>query len=294
MKPRVSIIIRTYNESKYLGKALEAVRSQNYSAGLEVLIVDSGSTDNTREIAQSFDCEIIKIAKDEFSFGRSLNRGCSNAKGDFLVFISGHCIPADNDWLKNLIQPFADDQIALVYGRQTGGSSTKFSEQQLFLKYFPKTSKIPQMGFFCNNANAAIRKSVWMELPYDEDLTGLEDMDWAKQAIARGHKIAYEADSCVIHLHEETWKKVKLRYEREAIALQRIMPEIHLSVPDFLRYFFSGVLNDWSRAIKQRKFLPLAIQCVLFRFCQYYGSYAGNHEHRRLSKAAKERYFYPR
>lgn len=290
----VSIIIRTYNEAKYLGRALEIVKKQDYQGSVEVIVVDSGSTDATKAIALQFGSRIVEIPKEEFSFGRSLNVGCSHAKSDFLVFISGHCVPASTDWLKNLVAPLSMPEVALSYGRQIGGEVTRFSEHQIFQKYFPETHHSRPNGFFCNNANAAIRAALWSELKYDEDLTGLEDMDWAKRAVQRGLRIMYVADATVIHLHEESWKKVKLRYEREAIALQRIMPEIHLSFSDFVRFFISGVLNDFSSAIHQRKFLKVGLSIVFFRFCQYYGAYRGNHEHRKLSKALKERYFYPR
>src|SRR3546814_11050717 len=96
----------------------------------------------------------------------------------------------------------------------------------MFLKYFPAQSCIPQQGFFCNNANAAIIKVAWAQHRFDEDVTGLEDMVLAKQLWLAGEKIGYVADAVVEHIHEERWAQVKRRYEREAIALQGIMPEV--------------------------------------------------------------------
>src|SRR3546814_9069266 len=118
----------------------------------------------------------------------------------------------------------------------------------MFLKYFPGQSFIPQQGFFCNNANAAIIKVAWAQHRFDEDVTGLEDMVLAKQLWLAGEKIGYVADAVVEHIHEERWAQVKRRYEREAIALQGIMPEVHVGFADFLRssisaiFFFSVVV----------------------------------------------------
>lgn len=91
----ISIIIRTLNEAVYLDDLLQMIARQNLD-GLthDVVLVDSGSTDGTVAIAHRHDCEIVTISKTEFSFGRSLNRGCEAATGDILVFISGHCVPA--------------------------------------------------------------------------------------------------------------------------------------------------------------------------------------------------------
>jgi hypothetical protein len=164
----------------------------------------------------------------------------------------------------------------------------------LFRKYFPDRSEIPQSGFFCNNANSAIAKKDWERFRFDEDLTGLEDMELAKRMTLAGFKIGYVSDASVYHLHEESWRKVKTRYEREAIALQGIMPQVHLSFMDFVRYLCSAVFLDFGAAVQDRKFSKVFGEILAFRMMQFWGSYRGNHEHRKLSYEMKERYFYPR
>lgn len=130
--------------------------------------------------------------------------------------------------------------------------------------------------------------------PFDETVTGLEDMVLAKHLVGEGMKIGYVADASVIHIHEESWSKVKTRYEREAVALQDIMPEVHVGFGDFLRYTLAGIMHDWGEALDQRVFWKEAGNIVMFRFNQYWGSYQGNNNHRKLSQARKDRYFYPR
>lgn len=291
-----SIVIRTYNEGKWLGEALEAcVRQDTSEFSFEIVIVDSGSTDDTLAIAEQHGARITHIKKSDFTFGRSLNVGCDFAQGRFLVFISGHCIPVGNQWLANLIRPLDRGTVSYTYGKQQGRDGiTKFSEEQLFKKYFPDHSALPQEGFFCNNANSAVPKGIWEQYKFDEEVTGLEDMVLGKQLVADGHKLGYVADSSVIHLHEETWSKVKTRYEREAVALQDIMPEVHIRYRDFLRYAAAGILFDWSEALNQRVFWKEAGNIFMFRVMQYWGSYKGNNDHRRLSQDRKDRYFYPR
>lgn len=173
----ISIIIRTFNEEKHIGKLLEETNKQSISSDIfEIILVDSGSTDSTVEIAKRFNVVLVQISPEDFSFGYSLNRGIEKSNGELCVFTSAHCYPVNEYWLENLISPFKDDKIALVYGKQRGNNSTRFSEHQVFAKWFPENSMKYQDHPFCNNANAAIRKSIWKGNKYNERLTGLEDI----------------------------------------------------------------------------------------------------------------------
>ena len=290
---KCSIIIRTYNEEKHLGKVLDAVQKQDFLGNVEIIVVDSGSTDNTLQIAKTSNCKVVHIKKEIFSFGRSLNYGCTAAIGDLLIFISAHCIPTDKYWLSELVKPFNNKNIVLSYGSQVGIDTSKFSEKQLFKKYFPSTHSIPQEGFFCNNANSCIRKDKWLAKMFDEELTGLEDMEWAKFWVLKGYQVAYVSSSAVFHIHDESWQQVQRRYEREAFALKDIMPEVQVSVLDMLRYIAVAIYLDSVAAFKERKLLKYLKQICYFRINQYFGTYKGNHLHRQLSKGKKEQYYYP-
>jgi len=290
-----SVVIRTYNEEKYLDSLLTQVLKQKSElVELEVVIVDSGSTDKTVAIAEKHGCSITHIAKEDFTFGRSLNVGCEFAKGEFLLFVSGHCIPTDINWLDNMCKPLIEGVVSYTYGRQEGKDTTKYSESKHFEKWFPAYSKLPQQGFFCNNANAAITRSAWNKFKYNEELTGLEDMHLAKMLVETGDKIGYVSSASVYHIHDETWRQVRIRYEREAFALQKIMPEVHFTLPDFFRFFASGVLRDIASAIQDKVFLSKISEIILFRFNHYWGTYKGNHEQRKLSAKRKHNYFYPK
>lgn len=291
---RASLIVRTLNEARYLPVLLDALSTQSVApAEREVIVVDSGSTDATLAIAERHQCRILHIDRHEFSFGRSLNVGCAEARGAALVFVSGHCVPASPEWLSRLLQPIEDREAVLTYGRQKGGKATRFSEDQIFRKYFPDPTGVAPNGFFCNNANAALRRDVWEAHRFDESLTGLEDLHLGKRVVQAGMKIRYVPEAAVFHHHEESWRQVKRRFEREALALQAIMPEIHVSTATALRYFTVAVINDWKKASLERRLFANAWPIVAYRFCQYYGSWKGNHGHRRLSREARERYFYP-
>lgn len=294
MKQMISVVVRTYNEQTHLSELLAMIRRQTFDGDVELVLVDSGSTDRTISIAEAYACKIVYIEKHRFSFGRSLNIGCSAAGGDLLVFVSGHCVPADDTWLRNLVMPLLEGKVEYCYGRQFGNGASRFSERQLFRRNYPERSVIPQEGYFCNNANAAILRTTWESHRFDEELTGLEDMALAQRITAEGGRIGYVADAAVYHLHDETWQMIRNRFEREAVALQAIMPQIHISFGDFLRYFVSATLLDFGTALQERRLLRSAGEIVAYRMMQFWGSYRGNNEHRRLSQAMKDRYFYPR
>lgn len=291
---KASIVIRTLNEAAHLGALLDAISAQQ-TQGLhpEVVLIDSGSTDATLEIADRHGCHISHITREEFSFGRSLNMGCDLSTGDILIFISGHCVPKDEHWLQRLCQPILDGLAEYTYGRQEGGDESHFSETRIFAKYYPAQSRIPQEGFFCNNANSALLRTAWERYRFNENLTGLEDMELAQRLVKGGGKVAYVAEAAVHHYHAESWTHIRRRFEREAIALQRIMPNIHVTLWDTLRYVCSSVRKDWYTARAEGHPKGQFRDILHYRWNQYLGSFHGNHEHRKLSHAEKEKYFFP-
>lgn len=292
-KPDVSIIIRTLNEERYLPELLEGIQRQQSTFSYEIVLIDSGSTDNTLRIADRFRCRILHISRGEFSFGRSLNQACKAAEGSYFAFVSGHCIPCGQHWLQNLVQPLAQRIVQYCYGRQVGGEHTYWSERQIFAKYFPKESSIPQQGFYCNNANSAILAETWKCYRFNEDLTGLEDMHLAKRLFIDRGAVGYAADACVFHIHHEDWQQVQRRFEREALALQQICPEVLLRRRDIIRYFSRGVFRDLAAGLPATLTPNSLRQIIRYRYHQYLGSYRGNHLHKTMSNELRDTYFYP-
>lgn len=295
-RPAASTIIRTYNESKHLADVLQAIAVQAGPAGTgcecEVIVVDSGSTDGTREIASAAGAKILRIRKDEFTYGRALNRGCEEAKGEFLVILSGHCIPAGPEWLADLLAPFRDPHVAITYGRQIAGEGTKFSEGRVFTKYYPD-GPASQGPAYCNNANAAVRKSIWRRFRCDESLSGLEDLALGKQVQRAGFRCEYVSSAVVHHIHDESWGQVRRRYEREAIALRHVFPELQFHLHDAVRCFLAAVAGDIGAGLHRLRRGRGVGDIILYRFNQFYGSWLGNRAHREISEKEKMRYFFP-
>ena len=208
MPPESSIVIRTLNEGKHLEKLLIAITEQTYT-DWEIILVDSGSTDDTIQIAQKYTKNIYHMRKEDFTFGRSLNIGCEKANGKYLVFVSAHIYPLSNNWLSNLINPLEDPQIGMVYGAQRVGPENSIAEERSLLGNFINTSQIMIDEPSGHNGNSAIRHNLWLRYQFDERLTGLEDMAWAKLIQRDGFRVFYSAEARIVHIHEESLKQVK-------------------------------------------------------------------------------------
>jgi glycosyltransferase involved in cell wall biosynthesis len=290
--PRVSIVIRAFNEEKHIGNLLQAIKDQSLQ-DYEIILVDSGSTDQTLAIASRFPVSVLHIKPAEFTFGRSLNMGLAAAQGEIAVLASAHVVPSDKHWLERLVAPFADPKTAIAYGKQRGGTGSKFSEARHFIRWFPDISDFNQPHAYCNNANLALRLRLWREQPFDETLTGLEDLAWSSALREQGYKIAYVTEAGVTHLHDESSTQIVNRHRREAIALKRILPKSRFTLWHFASLYVRSAVSDFGTAIRQHVFLREALGIISFRFLQYLGTYRGYHDPVDPSLALKRVFYYP-
>ncbi|MEM1334349.1 MAG: glycosyltransferase family A protein [Actinomycetota bacterium] len=291
--PTTSIVIRALNEAEHLPALYSGLLRQTRRPD-QVILVDSGSTDDTVAISEAHGADIVHIAPADFSFGLSLNVGCRAATGDVLVFVSAHVYPIDEHWLANLVAPFDDSGIVLSYGRQTGDHRSKFSELQLMRQWFPEQSDPDQTTPFCNNANCAVRRDWWERFPYDEDLTGLEDLAWAANALKHGGRLAYRADSTIAHIHDEEFQRIRNRYRREAIAHRRIFDDQRLGALEAMALFVANTGRDYLTAIRQRAIRHHVVDIPSFRLAQYLGTWEGFRSRGDVSAELKRRFYYPK
>ena len=107
MEPSVSVVIRAKDEGESIGRTLDLLARQ--SREHEVVLVDSGSTDATVEIARGRGVDVIEIPAEEFTYGGALNTGCAAASGEILVALSAHAFQTDSAWLERIVAVLADD-----------------------------------------------------------------------------------------------------------------------------------------------------------------------------------------
>jgi len=221
----ISIIIPTKNAGAEFDKCLAGISQQKTKHKYEVIVIDSGSTDNTLNILAKYPARLIKIAPEEFGHGKTRNLGARLAQGDYLVYITQDAIPANGNWLDRLIKDMRQDtQIAGAYSRNLpkpgcGPSDARYIarawgdnwELKEITDYDAYKKDYKKLVFF-SNISSCIRKEVWEELPFSEDLIMTEDQDWSKRVLEAGYKIVYEPESVVYHSHTYTRKQLFKRY----------------------------------------------------------------------------------
>ena len=285
---KVSIVVRALNEAEHLPALYSGLLRQRRQPD-QVILVDSGSTDDTVRDLRAHGAKIVHIDPDEFSFGRALNLGCGHATGDVLVFVSAHVYPIDEHVARAHGRAVRRPDVGLVYGRQTGDDRSRFSELQLLRQWFPDVSDDDQATPFCNNANCAVRAAAWRELPYDETLTGLEDLDWAKRALRRG--LAARLRGRARRSPTSTTNRsttMRNRYRREAIAHRRIFHDQHINLFEAVGLFVLSIGRDYLAARSRRRCLVSQPRIdPRFRAAQYLGTWEGfRASRRRLALAA--------
>lgn len=223
---KVSIIVRTKNEERWIGACLKAVYEQDYP-DFEVILVDNCSTDRTLDKARAYPVRLVTV--EQFRPGHAINEGIRAGSGDYLVCLSGHCIPKQRNWLANLVRNLEDPAVAGVYGRQEPLSfSSPLDKRDLYITF--GLDKIVQVkDSFFHNANSAFSRAVWEKYPFDETVTNIEDRVWGRAVIDAGYRIIYEPEASVYHYHgihqdqnpERARKIVRILEEVEGYAPKR-------------------------------------------------------------------------
>ena len=229
----VSVVIPVLNASRYLPALLPAIFNQKPAAPDEVVLVDSNSTDNTREIAAGFDrVRVIPIAK--FSHGGSRNLGAYEARGDLIVFLSQDALPRGDDWLEKLLIPFEDPQVAATYSRQVPYPDANPMERYFLQTHFPPGLAVRRAkeghrplelhDVFLSNVSAAYRRKALMDHPFDEELIMSEDQQISRDLLNAGYAVVYQPASVVTHSHNYPLSVIFRRYFDSVYSLTKVFP----------------------------------------------------------------------
>jgi rhamnosyltransferase len=215
----VSIVILSKNAGQSFRQTLESIYSQRVPFRFEVIVVDSGSTDDTLHICKEFPLTVLAIHPEDFNHGRTRNYAIHSTKAETIVLIVQDAQPADSQWLYNLVRPLREDsRIAGAYSRQIprpgADSFTRkmmsmwgVSSNQSFVRQIDDWETYNRLTWeekvhFCafSNVSSAIRTSIWQEIPFP-DVEYAEDLGWAKSVLEHGYRLAYIPSSVVIHSH---------------------------------------------------------------------------------------------
>jgi rhamnosyltransferase len=210
----ISVVIPVKDGGSDLGRCLGAIRAQQLEVPVEIVVVDSGSTDGSVAVAQRHDAIVHEIPAHEFSHGASRNVGAGLAGGEVLVFISQDAYPVDERWLERLIAPLrSDPAVAGVYGRQLAHEGATPPEEY-FLNFLygatarrqvaASTDELSMDTTLFSNVNAAMPRNIWAAHPFVEDIIMSEDQEWSRRMLLEGYALVYEPAAVVRHSHTYT------------------------------------------------------------------------------------------
>jgi len=220
--PETSIIIRARNEERWIGEALKRLSNQTYS-DFEVVVVDSGSTDRTRDIAKAHEAKVVEISAKEFSFPYAANIGIQNSIcTKYIVMLSAHSLPIGSGWLESGIEKFSlQENIMGVYGPPLPLPNASLWDYLFYglgyikhtIRTFPRSYKVVKksgmgaLGF----TNAILRKDLWDKHHMDEDYAGGgDDQEWSSYWFKQGYVAIFDMHFAVRHSHSlnlRQWKK---------------------------------------------------------------------------------------
>lgn len=224
---KISIIILTKDAGDVFKSVLDGIFFQNIKF-LEVVVMDSGSKDSTLKIAKEYPVKIIEIQPDEFGHGKTRNFGAKIANGSHIVYLTQDAIPSNINWLKELMEPFKNSNVAGVYGRQIPKKDENIIDKFFYLSlYSDKDIMWQNHNSLCvdtifSDVNSAIRKDILLKYPFDNDIIVSEDHEWAHRVLKEGYSIFYNSKASVVHSHSYNLKSVFKRHFDIGVSYNKI------------------------------------------------------------------------
>lgn len=268
MSNGISIVIRALNEEALLGTCLEAIDCQQVDRPVEVILVDSGSTDGTVEIAKAHGCRIVTLPRQQFSFGRALNLGVAQARHDMVVSISAHCVPVGRAWLSDLVRPLVQGMADITYGAHRASPESRTSEINYFATKFCGSSG-PVTSPLMNNGNAAFHRSLWCSHAFDEELPAQEDIAFCLWHMRHGKaRLHFVAEALVTHHHNDRNHVLYRRLFREMAVEFHLGQRKRRHLLQFLARMPLSIAHDFNESRKRGTLRRAAKGILAFRAIQ--------------------------
>lgn len=279
----VSIIILTKNGETYFRQLLEGLYCQTGIDRAEVIIIDSGSSDNTLGIAADFpEARLIEIHPSEFGHGRTRNFGAAKARGEFLVFLPQDATPVGSDWLADLLQPFSEPRVAGVFARQIARADASpmeaFSLARIYhdhaeTKILAQGEAVSFSRCFFSTVGAAVRAGTLAKFPFREDVIMSEDQAWACEVMCEGYAIVYQPGAAVLHSHHYGMADVFRRNFDSGYSIWQIYSR---KTGIATTAVFSDLIDEW-RFVKVNGHLSDWLWFLPYELARHAGFWLGLH-----------------
>lgn len=255
--------MRVKDEAGTLGATLESLRRQTVEA--EIIVVDSGSTDGSLEIARRSCDRLIQIAPHEFTYGRALNLGAQAASAPVHLALSSHCAPAGDDWIERALAHYAREDVAAAHGDLALPDGTLLTSVFFQDEAFARAH--PRWGF--SNHASSWRASVWERFAFDESLRFAEDKEWALRVLSAGWTIAVDPAMWVDMSH--VWRNGPVTFFRR----ERAATEAIAGFAELPPYRIADLVHEWWHDIAPDQRSRARARLNPVRWAGMLGRYAG-------------------
>ncbi len=292
--PAASVVIPTFQAGPGFDELLRRLFSQKTDFGYEVIVIDSGSTDGTAELATRHGASVHRIDPGEFDHGATRNLGASLTAGRYVVFLVQDALPAADHWLAAMVENLdADETVAGVYGRQIPRPDSS-PLTRVLMRDWPTSSPERREQFagsrksyaalppatrrslaVFDNVSSCVRRSVWERIPFERTRFG-EDLRWGKAVVEAGHKLVYEPRSAVLHSHERGALYDLKRHYVDGLILQELfgltptptLPRMLLNTLFTTAHLYRS--KDDKKALVAPRLL---LQAIGYALCSQTGAY---------------------
>jgi glycosyltransferase involved in cell wall biosynthesis len=304
----VSVILPIKNRARNARALLSRIYAQRCDASLEIIAVDSGSSDDTVEVLAEGGATVYTVAASEFDYGLTRNAAARHAQGQVLLFVTSTMLPADNSWLGSLLAALdADERLAGVYSRGIPRPDADILNYRDYLRADARTNRreasLIRDGVYIraafdgggtsslppdrrrhlisfSNVSAAIRADVFRRIPFQSVSSCGEDMLWARDVLDAGHTVAYTTASIVLYSHNYSWTELFRRsfddsagnaaFVGQTVESASVVPRILASIRDDWNYLAHGCLLTGPELVHWK------VQSVIRRCVQVVGQWLGS------------------
>lgn len=277
MSPRVSICIPTRNAEPYLEELLPALDVQRVEGGMDVVVIDSDSSDCTRQLFRRVGAQISRIEVRDFGHARTRNELARQAQGEVLVFLSQDALPIGEDFVTKLTAPILKGEAwgttARVLPRESDDALVKRTAMAA-----PEAGEVSgplgDRGVRFNNVASAIAAKHLEAIPFPE-VSFAEDVAWSEAALAAGGRLAFVAEAVVHHAHTYTPAEAYERYRVDAVHHRDQGRRLRTGPIDVLRGLAFELREDWRFVRQNGGWLDL-FGAPRLRVAQVFGQWVGS------------------
>lgn len=302
---KVSVVIPTWNGEAVLVECLEGVFRQEVDFEFEVLVIDSGSSDRTLEIARRHPLTVHSIPQEEFNHGDTRNLGALLTSGELICFLVQDAYPERADWLATLVKNFDDPSVAgahcRVLPRPDAGPlvlrgverdinfrpdrlETVIEDPEAFLRQTPYERRL-FINF--NDVASCLRRSIWEQLPLPRVSFG-EDMLWAQGALHAGHRIVFDPAATVVHSHEYQPRTLRQRTRVDGWMNRAYLDRVCIEKLSHVFRMSLSLFREDRRWLSRQELASgerrrLSLLALLYHFLGNLGAWQGGRTRDRLS-----------